>query len=544
MEHPAFDARPRYIDFLDAAVPVALERFELPTGRFLTNGGWAVTNQDIIYPLAFLYSCPESQYYRDEKLIDFMYRGGDALREFQNPDGTVEFVKIDGSTWGPIYMPWTMYHWLEAYALLEGDLDTERKQRWEEGLDIAFRGIAENLDRSDVHNIPVWNAAATWRAGMIFHNQEWQSAGRRMIERAVDGQHPAGFWPEHGGPTPLYNLVYLHALGLYRAFSGDTSVLGAIERATEFHIRYTYPDGRQVETIDGRVKYHDRIPLTGHVGLQYTARGRRLIKFHLDQNPAPVLEPRIASSCVHFLPGITARIPQEMPEHESIEAGVAISRRVRNWYLCLSLFTTPKVEERWGQDRQNFISIFNDAYGLVVGGGNSKNQPEWSSFLVPTDPAAIPNDAEHMTDEMGSEFHHDLEPGSSSNDYRVRYRAGTATIDVTARIDSGGVRIGYTSATDIRLQMLLRLRRGASIEPISGNSTTVGDSAFHLDSSAGNSFTFENIRVEIEGEWNLAWPSSPFNPYAEEGRAPSEDSVAILTLQSRSGAVRFRSDEI
>jgi len=33
-----------------------LERFDQDTGRFLTGGGWAVTNQDIVYPLALLYA--------------------------------------------------------------------------------------------------------------------------------------------------------------------------------------------------------------------------------------------------------------------------------------------------------------------------------------------------------------------------------------------------------------------------------------------------------------------------------------------------------
>ena len=540
-----FDARPRYIDFLDAAVPDALERFDPKTGRFLTNGGWAVTNQDIIYPLAFLQSCSGSRYYRDETLTEFMYRGGDALREFQNPDGTVEFVKVDGSTWGPIYMPWTMYHWLEAFALLEGDLDGARKRRWEEGLDIAFRGIADSLDRLDVHNIPVWNGAATWRAGMIFHNQKWKAVGARMIERAVEGQDPGGFWPEHGGPTPLYNLVYLHALGLYHAFSGDPSVLDVIERATDFHIRYTYPDGRQVETIDGRVKYHDRIPLSGYVGLQFTPRGRRLIEFYLDQNPRPLLEPRIASSCAHCVPGPTGEIPQEKPEYESIEEGVAITRRSRGWYLCLSLFTTPKVAERWGQDRQNFISIFNEEYGLVVGGGNSKDQPEWSSFLLSSDPTAIPDDARYIKADMKSEIQSRGVDGFSDvtasqaarGHYRIGYRIGEATVELNVIIDSVGVRLEYASGIDARLQLPLRLRRGMLVETNSGISRTVGESAIHLDSSAGNSITFANISVEIDGDWNLMWPSYPFNPYAKEGTAPSEDAVAILTLKVQSGSV-------
>ncbi len=108
-------------------VEMNLARFDPATGRFLTEGGWAVTNQDILYPLALLYRTqdPDNPYAQDGRILEYALRGGDALRDFQYPDGQVEFIKVDGSTWGPIYMPWSMYHWLEAYALLEEELDPD-----------------------------------------------------------------------------------------------------------------------------------------------------------------------------------------------------------------------------------------------------------------------------------------------------------------------------------------------------------------------------------------------------------------------------------
>ena len=37
---------------------------------------------------------------------------------------------------------------------------------------------------------------------------------------------------------------------------------------------------------------------------------------------------------------------------------------------------------RWIQDRQNHVDVFQDELGLVVGGGNTKLQPYWSTFTV------------------------------------------------------------------------------------------------------------------------------------------------------------------
>jgi hypothetical protein len=209
------DVRQIYLRCLVEDVEPNLARFDEDSGRFLTGEGWAVTNQDIVYPLALLYVTPDAAnpYHRDERILDYVLRGGDAWRDFQYPDGQVEFVKVDGSTWGPTYMPWSMYHWLETYALVRDLLDPGRRERWEEGLNLAYTGIAKALERGHVHNIPTWNGMATYRAGQVFDRPDWQERGRQMIELAVAAQTPQGYWREHHGPTTLYNLVYVSLFG-------------------------------------------------------------------------------------------------------------------------------------------------------------------------------------------------------------------------------------------------------------------------------------------------------------------------------------------
>src|SRR5690606_21635857 len=141
------DIRTTVLRTLVEDVPRNLERFDPTTGRFLTGGGWAVTNQDIVYPLALLYRTPhpDNPYYGDDQILDIALRGADAWRDFQNPDGSVEFIKVDGSTWGPTFMPWSMYHWAETYALLRDKLDDARARRWQEGLTLAYDVITAAL---------------------------------------------------------------------------------------------------------------------------------------------------------------------------------------------------------------------------------------------------------------------------------------------------------------------------------------------------------------------------------------------------------------
>ena len=515
----------------------------------MTGNGWAVTNQDIIYPLSLLYLTEGSRYYQDDTILDLVIRGGDALRDFQNPDGTVEFIKPDGSTWGAIYMPWSMFHWLETYRLVADLLDPARRDRWAEGLELAYAGITGKLDEQDVHNIPTWNGAASYRAGTIFGRTEWTRAGERMIARAVEGQHRSGYWPEHFGPTSSYNYVYVHALGLYHVFSGDTSVLDALERATEFHIRYTYPDGRVIETIDGRVKYHDRIPTAGHVGLQFTPRGRRYVEFLVDRlldqrassqpgtdedivksgsiktsSTVLGLESRIAATFEHWRPGFGEPIPQDTGSYRCLDSGFSAITRSGSWLTCVSECTTPPVESRWGQDRQNMLSIWNEKHGLIVGGGNSKDQPKWSSFVVGVGEniVYIPDDAKSAADASGD---------------RCTYTIGGETINVVTEIDDADVvRLHWTGPASATVQLLLRFHEGMKVETADDITELRLDDAieWNLDSN-GSWIIFAGIRIEVGGAGVLSWPVSPFNPYTKDGSSPGADSTAVLALSLGTG---------
>ena len=60
----------------------------------------------------------------------------------------------------------------------------------------------------------------------------------------------------------------------------------------------------------------------------------------------------------------------------------AMTRRVKPWFTCLSAYHAPVPTTRWIQDRQNLVSLFHDDVGVILGGGNTKLQPLWSTFTV------------------------------------------------------------------------------------------------------------------------------------------------------------------
>ncbi len=321
----------RVLRVMAEAVAGAVSGFDERTGRFLSelkgppapgakpeDLGWGVINQDIIYPLAVLYTTPGTKFRGDRTILNMALRGGDAIREFQYPDGQVEFLKVDGSRWGPTYMCWTNYAWVEAYVLLRDRMDEARRERWEEGLTLAHDGQLREIRNLRIHNIPCWKAMSCYRAGLIFARADWREAGTAMIRAVLAAQQPGGYWAEHGGPSTLYNHVYVHALGLHYKFTGDERLLPALEAATDFHQTFTYPGGMPVETIDGRVKYHDRIMGMGWVGFSACPKGRRLVRHlasHLDaeRDVHSFQGGAIASTVQHLIAGEETAIDLDRP---------------------------------------------------------------------------------------------------------------------------------------------------------------------------------------------------------------------------------------
>ena len=540
------DIRSTYLRFLVKDVEHNLERFDQATGRFMTGDGWAVTNQDIVYPLALLYTtpAPDNPYYGDERILQYALRGADAWRDFQYPDGRVEFVKVDGSRWGPTYMPWSMYHWLETYALLRDRLDPTRRARWEEGLSLAYTGIADELENPHVHNIPTWKGMALYRAGQIFDRPDWRERGRCMVRMAAEEQTSAGYWREHHGPTTLYNLVYVHAIGLYHIFSGDESVLPCLKRATEFHIHYTYPDGRVVETIDGRVKYHDHVSDLAHASFALFPEGRRYVRLLVEnmlrdrhQKPGPTisyvirsgsirianarygLSPRLASAYVHYCDGPEAPIPQDNDKYVIYDRGLALTRRRDGWFYCLSETVTPPVETRWGQDRQNFVSVWNERSGLIIGGGNSKDQPIWSTFTVGKEPTYLPGAAA-------------LQPGDDADVLSLTYGNHTCTLTMHI-VGRERLEIAMSGPADnaARGRLLLRLSPNNSLRTASGTELPTDMSGWSVDDrQTGGWVIHRGWRISMPHNSTLTWPVYPFNPYAADGAAPIEEAVAILSI--------------
>jgi len=545
----------KLLKFLTGGVKDAKKRFDSRTGRFLApNGGWTVTSQDIVWPLAVLYTAKArgNPHCGRKSILKLCARGGDAICDWMNPDGTVVFIKVDGSTWGDIYMCWTMYHWLEAYLLLRNDLDAPRLRRWEKHLRRTFGGVAERYRRSgfSVHNIPAWHAMGMILAARAFDEPRWEEEGNRYLRQVAASQHADGYWPEGGGPTASYNLVYVHAMGVWSRLSGEAVARRALDRAVAFHRHFTYPDGSCVETVDGRMKYNAGAWSMGLVGLSLDPEGRGLVELQLDNllggKRAGGLDPRLATLWKYLDDGPAVAPLQRQAEavstHPAGRSARGLVRRKGPWFTCLSGYLTPRdaragnAHNRWHMDRQQHFSLWHDSLGLVVGGGNSKFQPDRSTFAVWS--------GGHCRHEADSAR---LSKGAKSGDV-ITLKYGGQQCRLSVRVASarkvelvfGAPRIGNR---EVVASFMLRLAPGerlrTSCDPQSARISPTEQLLRSWPRNGGGGWLeTDRLRVRVPAGTRFYYPQYPFNPYAIDGASPPEAAAAHICVSLSKGCIR------
>lgn len=527
---------PELLTSLDAAVPGILAS-QKDNGQFGSEP-WISTDQNVLFPLAAAWSLEDSTYYHDAGVLDAIIRGGDAMIEDQDQEGKFLFKKKDHSTWGWIFQPWCYSRWVRAYWLVGEAMPPDARERWERGLQLGYKGIAgQAMDR--VHNIPCHHAMGLYCAGMVFDLQDWRKQAADFMHRVCEAQSPNGWWPEHNGPVVSYNFVYSEALGAYYAMSGDQAVLETIERAARYHANLTYPDGSSVETVDGRNPYHSGVRLRG-TGLCHCAAGRGyLARQHALYRRTGEFFPAdyAAHLLIHGAEGPAQETAADADRRVWRMGEEAVTIRQRPWFVCLSAFTAEVPRNRWGQDRQNFVSVFHDQVGLIVGGGNAKLQPLWSNFTVgdpsllrhtpgDEDPDFSPRDGLlHVPDDAA------YEAGEEGGALELTYGREICRVTVTpAGPRQLNLRYAASANTDSWVEghvtLLAHLDQPARFA--SGAEKRLGTERLVKEGEAWMEHAGWRIHMPQEGK--VVWPAPPHNPYRKGGQSEPDEGRLVVVL--------------
>ncbi len=546
-----WDYKKDFLHFVTDAVPGLLEKQNKTTGAWGADP-WICSDQHPIYTLAVAWSIkdPGNKWYHNDEVLSAIMLGGDKLIAEQKPTGKWIFRKKDNSTWGDIYMPWTYSRWIRAYALTKDAMPKDRREKWDKALTLGFEGIAREEMSKRLANIPCHHAMGLYIAGKAFNRSDWCEKAAAYMHKVVDYQNPGGFWSEHAGPVVIYNTVYLDAIGTYFAISKDEYVRPALERATRFHIAMTYPDGTPVETVDERNKYEESI-LAPNVGVSFTPEGRGYLKQQLDRRSKKskllLNNDQAASFMLYGEEGdLKASVATEVAmtgDHN------AMTRRAGPWFTCLSAYHTNVSQSRWIQDRQNLVSLYHDKTGVILGGGNTKLQPLWSTFTVgdvsllkhkPGDespnflpPSGLwhtPNDASLDVEQtrlllqynlIKCQVHVDL---SDPNKARLIYSTEGPVI-----ADSGETDPSARGPIEAHVPFLASFDKAWSTA--SDKTGKLSDQAIKLTTEdTGGWFQHDGWRVNLPAGATVQWPVLPHNQYVKDGHAETREGRIVVTL--------------
>ncbi len=370
----------------------------------------------------------------------------------------------------------------------------------------------------------------------MLDRRDWATAARDYLHRVAAHQDPGGFWPEFHGPAVNYNFVYIDALGAYLAMSGDQTVRPALERATAFHTHFTYPDGFMVETVDERNPFEHHAAQAS-AGFTVSPLGRGYVNWLIAHRDTPLTADALASLIRYSQPGPAEDPPSEKDRHRFVLGEQALVVRERPWFTVLSAYHAPQGPSRWYQDRQAHLSLFHDAVGLIISGGNTRLQPRWSTFTV--------GDTSLLAHTPGDE---DPDLASVAGLVHLPSQAQLRTDDTAVDLDFDGVAcsVAAEQVDDTTARIRLRLASAAPDRVEShtgflahgGRSWSTAQGEGVIDQTAirltgaecGGHFSHAGWMIELPDDALVEWPVLPHNPYAKDGAATLDQARIVVTL--------------
>jgi hypothetical protein len=230
----------------------------------------------------------------------------------------------------------------------------------------------------------------------------------------------------------------------------------------------------------------------------------------------------IASSVQHLIEG--DEIPMNLDQRSFRKQYRDWARLYRedSWFACLSAFVCPPVSSRWGQDRQAFLSLWHDRFGLILGGGNSKDQTEWSSFVA--DGRFVPDQGELLPDGAGVA----LTYRNVRCLLRLWFEGAKVIIESTA---GGGPALQ---------QFVVQVKPGDTVRSATGHETKLTDNPLHWGPrELGGWIETNGCRIAAPPGAEFRWPTAAFNPYAADGAPAFGSERGILAARIDGQPVRW-----
>ena len=444
-----------------------------------------------------------------------------------------------------------------------------RLARWRETIARNLRAIMDLIDRA----WPNLGRPAPWSGTGPNHYFGWFSVGREQATLLGDGaavrridraflkhlriQSPEGYFPEHVGPSVGYQHVSLGGVAEYHRQHPRQVTMQAIERGVAFMVRAIYPDGRGLETLDERNRLGSYPRL--QPGLAWTGEGRTLLARNIEaqrerfrrtgppthfRNERDAWTLGSAFRCYEHLQatrslGIKLKpLPVDRKRFTWRIEDKSLVRKDGPWFYALSAWThNTHAGNPYHFERTQALSVYHDAGGLIIGGGNDKRNYHNATIHL------VEGGEVHYFPALRGRMLAGVEAKALSTRGkcdRLMFDYGSANAVLEVRCESDErLRIALaveTTMTDPDIAMVLQLPVQPPIALRSGARQIRLGRARHNQrpktTPIGRSLALPGTwKLVLPAGASLAWPHVPWNGYRPpDYKALPADAVALVRV--------------
>jgi hypothetical protein len=392
-------------------------------------------------------------------------------------------------------------------------------------------------------NHAAWHGLLLVEAGIRFREKAWTDLGTHFFRtRVLPFQLPSGCWPEGGGIVVGYSMVTAQALSLYAELTGDGEAVDAIARYLSFSRLFTLPDGSSAVVADCRQRYHPRPSVFLPPLFVRDAGGRadclhRIRGFHESLGEGGAKPPGVQALAFF------ANVADSLAREEESDAGTlrplpvtgADVARVGSgpWTALVSWQLVEETPSRWILDSQNFLEIHHAVSGYLVGGGNGKYQPRFSTLRRRSSGRAyVPEVAAALE--------------ASATRAAVSYGFGGDRLELGVEASPEGVRVSFRVAA--RVDGAAAYEGAVMLDVRPGEQIRCGEREYVVDPSGliehtfgleGGTVAWRGRLLRVPAGATLVYPVVPHNPYRQDGLPAPEAYAARVAVDVGETAVEL-----
>jgi hypothetical protein len=511
--------------------------------------GYTIYGQYAGYYFAWLYSLDhaDNPYFHHPKTLQHAIAGWDYYADIVLESGQVPVITKD-RYWHDTIDEWGFYYWLQTIELIGADLDPQKRERWISLLHRIGKALVEyvekmaveehfvdNLKTHSVANHHVWFVLAMYRYGIFRNDDAIRNGAREIMERILAAQLSCGTWLEGGTAVVGYGEVTSCAISLFELLDKNDSARQALERNFHYVRNTTFPGLLKNDCIDGRTWFSPKIFGYTAPSFYQFEKGRAYLTAWIKRQAAPDTDNRGLERTLQGL-AVMTDIAAALPEGVETDDTSCVfaestftdwpelqARIWRNddWTITGCCLKPIVGANRWIMQRQNLISVFHSQSGLIIGGGHSMAQPDFSCFNV-----IAAGKVSYLHDEGTI-----LEDG-----LRLRYDSVNCEIR-TEFCGTNQLQLHYSAfdlgENDKALAQLPLWIAGLNEIQIAGISHVLANSnSFAIDLPAGEILTLGKINIKLSEDARLLYPLDGYSPYIREQPENSKDRrQAVLQVK-------------